>query len=255
MRIEAKREFENLAREATRCRECFIRGEVTAPYIDVAQPRWVGQKYWESSFRVLVLMINRGRSPKNSASAREFLRRVRAFRDGTMELDELLERQRKAMESSWARFRRFYISGLALDFDDVAFANATMSPSRTWLGAQQRRMSILNRCSAVASANILARSFRFCGRTWFWLLADRCALSGGGFVTCCPLRMSSRPCTTRIARGAPRSGMNSRECVRPWMLRARRVVLANKRMQERTRHGWNGASPLNPVFYGQRCSD
>ncbi len=25
--------------------------------------------------------------------------------------------------------------------------------------------------------------------------------------------------------------MNSRECVRPWMLRARRVVLANKRMQ------------------------
>ena len=123
MRIEAKREFENLAREATRCRECFIRGEVTAPYIDVAQPRWVGQKYWESSFRVLVLMINRGRSPKNSASAREFLRRVRAFRDGTMELDELLERQRKAMESSWARFRRFYISGLALDFDDVAFAN------------------------------------------------------------------------------------------------------------------------------------
>ena len=42
--IEAKRECENCARAATECRECITRREVQAPYINVAQPRWVGPK-------------------------------------------------------------------------------------------------------------------------------------------------------------------------------------------------------------------
>jgi hypothetical protein len=118
-----KDEFERLARMATRCRECFIGGDVTAPYIDVAQPRWVGHAYWESPFRVVVLMINPGRSPKKSTSATDYLPRVRAFRDGQTTLDELLEMQPKRIESSWVKFRQFYVAGLALKLDEIAFAN------------------------------------------------------------------------------------------------------------------------------------
>ena len=46
MRAAAEERLENLARAATRCRECFRLGEVVDPFITVAQPRWVGAKYW-----------------------------------------------------------------------------------------------------------------------------------------------------------------------------------------------------------------
>ena len=47
---------------ATGCRDCFKRGEVSATDIDVAQPRPMGHRYWDLSFRVAILMINPGRS-------------------------------------------------------------------------------------------------------------------------------------------------------------------------------------------------
>ena len=124
MSIEANRAFENLAREATKCRRCFTCREVSAPDIDVAQPRWVGPRYWESPCRVAILMINPGRSPSGSAKARAFLVQIRAFRDGAPTLRRILDGQREAMES-WAhgRFRGFYIDGLGLQFEDLAFAN------------------------------------------------------------------------------------------------------------------------------------
>lgn len=124
MSTAAKRAFENLARDATKCRKCFTCGEVSAPDIDVAQPRWVGPRYWESSCRVAILMINPGRSPRGSANARSFLVQIRAFRDGAPTLRTILDGQREAMES-WAhgQFRGFYIDGLGLDFEDIAFAN------------------------------------------------------------------------------------------------------------------------------------
>lgn len=124
MSIEDKRAFESLARDATRCRECFTRGEVSAPVIDVAQPRWVGPRYWESSCRVAILMINPGRSSKGSPKAKAFLVQIRAFRDGAPTLRTILDGQREAMEH-WAhgQFRGFYIDSLGLDFEDIAFAN------------------------------------------------------------------------------------------------------------------------------------
>jgi hypothetical protein len=120
MNINAKQEFENLARTATRCRECFRCPEIAAPDIDVAQPRWVGQKYWESSFRVAILMINPAAT--NSASAKAFRQLIREFREGKTELDRIMDRQRRGMEAN-GQFRRFYVHALGLEFDDIAFAN------------------------------------------------------------------------------------------------------------------------------------
>ena len=57
-----KREFETVIQAATGCRDCFNRGEVSATDIDVAQPRPMGHRYWDLSFRVAILMINPGRS-------------------------------------------------------------------------------------------------------------------------------------------------------------------------------------------------
>jgi hypothetical protein len=122
MSIKEQRSFVKLVRETIECRECFRLGEVSAPFINVAQPRSVGPKYWDSSCRVAILMINPGRSPKNSAGAKTFLRVIKKFRAGTMELQTILQGQREAMER-WGRFKGFYIDGLGLDFADIALAN------------------------------------------------------------------------------------------------------------------------------------
>jgi hypothetical protein len=120
---EMRLELEQLARTATRCRECFIDGRVRAPYIDVAQPRWVGPQYWDSRPRIAILMINPGSSPKGSASARSYLPRLRAFRDGRVPLDDLFGIQRKNIEAGWRRFRQFFLDDLELKLDELAFAN------------------------------------------------------------------------------------------------------------------------------------
>jgi hypothetical protein len=98
--------------------------EASPAFIDVAQPRWVGPKYWETAPRTVVLTINPGRSPKNSTVAPEFLSQIRQFREGTLPLQAILNGQRERMEF-WGhgRFKRFYIDGLGLDFDNIAFAN------------------------------------------------------------------------------------------------------------------------------------
>ena len=134
MSIEAKRGFERVVQAATGCRECFKLGEVSAPDIDVAQPRPVGHRYWGRSFRVAILMINPGRSPKNSETAKAFPGLIRRFRSGTMKLRELLDGQQARMER-WGRppgrFREFYIDSLGLEFDDVAFANIAWCATAT----------------------------------------------------------------------------------------------------------------------------
>jgi hypothetical protein len=107
--MSAQHQLEELARTATRCRDCFTNGLVTAPYINVAQPRWVGPSYWNSRPRIAILMINPGRSPQGSASARSYLPRLRAFRDGKVTLDGLLAIQRRNIEVGWRRFRTFFL--------------------------------------------------------------------------------------------------------------------------------------------------
>jgi len=151
--IEAKPEFESRARAATGCRECFTRREVQAPYINVAQPRWVGPKYWTAPFRVAILMLNPGQSRRDSG-AKEFLRLIHEFRDGTTQLGKILEGQRESMES-WGnppgRFTGFYIDGLGLDFDDIAFANIA------WCATASNRYpgTMLDRCFELHTGPLL----------------------------------------------------------------------------------------------------
>jgi len=130
MSIEANLGFERVVQAATGCRECFKLGEVSEPDIDVAQPRPVGHRYWDRSFRVAILMINPGRSPKNSKTAKTFPGLIRRFRSGTMKLGELLDGQRERMER-WGRppgrFREFY--GFVA-YSDMDFHRANVAPSR-----------------------------------------------------------------------------------------------------------------------------
>lgn len=138
------RECLQLIRNAVKCRECFLLGEVQAPFIDVAQPRSIGPRYWTSSPRVVVLMLNPGQSGADDG-ARRFLTNIRLFRSGRMDIREIFEGQREVMRL-WGnppgRFCAFYIDRLGLSLDEIAFANVA------WCGTEENRYpkAMLRRC-------------------------------------------------------------------------------------------------------------
>jgi hypothetical protein len=128
--------FQALCREASNCRECFTLGEVSSAGIDVAQPRWVGGKYWDADIRIVILMCNPGEGLNYPASVKRVRLALHEFRQGNIALDTILEDQRNA---GWARF---YIDGLRLNIDDVAFANVA------WCATKGNRYprTVLDRC-------------------------------------------------------------------------------------------------------------
>ncbi|HNQ78845.1 MAG TPA: hypothetical protein PLA03_01265 [Acidobacteriota bacterium] len=95
------------------------------PFMDVAQPRWVGPKYWGSPCRVVVLMLNPGQGKKKELPV-ESKKRLHNFRDGTASLDDIFMRQKEGMKQwGWpkGRFLDYYCGKLGLDLDEIAFAN------------------------------------------------------------------------------------------------------------------------------------
>jgi uracil-DNA glycosylase len=121
----ALKALEALAREAARCRECFSRFDVSAPTIDIAQPRWVGPSYWGAPKRICVVMLNPGSGESRTDGADAAMRRVLAdFREGRTSLANVFDRQRADMPN-WGRgrFWRFFVQEIGLHIDDTAFAN------------------------------------------------------------------------------------------------------------------------------------
>jgi hypothetical protein len=124
-KIMSRQKLEELCLRATKCRVCFEQLPLDAPTIDIAQPRWVGPDYWNSSKRIAVVMINPGsgdtRDDPADVSARELLA---AFSEGRGTLDAFFDHQAKDMRG-WGQhcFLPFYTKNLGLRFEEVAFAN------------------------------------------------------------------------------------------------------------------------------------
>ena len=125
-------EFEALCSRAVGCRRCFDAQSVAASLIDIAQPRWVGPRYESAKRRVVVVMLNPGSGESRRDGADERSRRlIRAFADGSGSLDAVFEHQAADMPN-WSRGRllRFYIDGLGLPLDEIAFANVAWCATR-----------------------------------------------------------------------------------------------------------------------------
>src|SRR5215831_8436955 len=122
--------LEHLVREATNCRECFAKPEfgVHSAAVDVAQPRWIGPQYWSSKPRVAILLLNPGSGEGRSSKEPErvLTEMLRNFAKGGGTLAAIFEHERADMPN-WGirqgRFMKFYLDGLNLELDEVAFAN------------------------------------------------------------------------------------------------------------------------------------
>jgi len=132
-------EFERIARKALACRECFNQPKVEEPPFNIAQPRWVGQHYWDDARRLTILMINPGQGPAEE----ETLALYRDVRDGRRGIDEVLKHEHDSIPK-WGqgKFAAFYLKGLGLGLDNIAFANVAWCATKN----NSRPASMLNRC-------------------------------------------------------------------------------------------------------------
>ncbi len=155
----SQREFGDIVSAAVTCRACFAditcknkSGElelIQPSLINIAQPRWVGPHYWESTPRIVILMLNPGSGAgrndakdENSPDKRS-LSLIQAFASGAGPLSAVFNHQANDMPN-WGgeRFVSFYLKGLNLELADVAFANVA------WCATSNNCYppAMLNRC-------------------------------------------------------------------------------------------------------------
>jgi hypothetical protein len=198
-----KQSFEALARESCNCRECFDRLELglKAPAIAIAQPRWVGPSYWHSVEKILIIASNPGSGDNRTDSADKMMNnRLAAFRDNPgSDLHDLFQSQANDMRN-WGRgrFWRYYIDGLRLNLDEIAFANVA------WCATQGNKYppQMLSKCFS-----------RFTGRLITILAPKSILLSGSSVHRYQPAIQKLAP-TARIIsmmHYAHREGRNTEE--------------------------------------------
>lgn len=115
--------LESLCLDAVTCRVCFSKHGLRSAYVDLAQPRWVGPQYWSADPRIVILMLNPGEGKLREEN--KFFRKILwQFKERQAKLCDVFNYQ-KADMPNWGRgkFWAFYVEGLGLPIDEIAFAN------------------------------------------------------------------------------------------------------------------------------------
>lgn len=115
--------FEAICREAVACDHCFKRAFATRSFVDVAQPRYVGPRYWQEPQRRLFLFINPGEG-HGSVEDREMRAALHAFQAGALPLETLFAGQRRHMPT-WGRNGKFikFFNAISVKIDTIALLN------------------------------------------------------------------------------------------------------------------------------------
>jgi hypothetical protein len=120
---------EPIFREAMRCNACFVHegSRLQRSLVDIAQPRPIGENYWMSDFRIVLMLLNPGAG--NVAQARPnqtFKQLLRAYADGSGSLEPVFQHQWNEMPD-WGiprgLFGRLYLDGYGLKLSEIAIAN------------------------------------------------------------------------------------------------------------------------------------
>lgn len=148
---------ESLQHEAMSCSACFTPGSgLQRPVIDLPQPRWIGNAYYASHPRVLVVMLNPGQGDESQLEKNLHLKSIlHCYKEDRAGFSAVLEYQREHMQL-WGRpqgrFLPFYTSALGLSLDALAFMNIAMCATKE----NRYPSSMLSRCFALHTAAIAA---------------------------------------------------------------------------------------------------
>ncbi len=124
--MTAALKLEELTHEACNCSYCFDHYGLKRPTIAIAQPRWVGSRYWNCNEKILVVLLNPGAGASRKDNADEIMyQKLLTFRN-TREtsLEEIFADQGNDMKK-WGRgrFWNYFVTGIGLNIDEIAFAN------------------------------------------------------------------------------------------------------------------------------------
>ena len=123
-------EVDQIFRHAVACRVCFRAPLYLHPaLIDVAQPRWIGEHYWDG-LRTVILLVNPGAGRGTHDQANQDLRRlVLAYRSRVGTIADVFEHQRREVPR-WGQFQALYLDGFGLILPDIALANIAWCAER-----------------------------------------------------------------------------------------------------------------------------
>lgn len=149
--------IEAVFHEAMKCRKCFDQNVAESAFIDVAQPRWIGPRYFDSSVKVLIVSLNpgAGNTPEKQRLNVPFRQVLHDYKDGRKSLQDLFAHQKQYIPR-WGtpsgRFVRFYMDGMELRLDEVALANIA------WCGDARNKWAgpMLSQCFHVHTSRLVA---------------------------------------------------------------------------------------------------
>lgn len=133
-------EVKQLLRAALKCKQCFSIDDVEQGFIDIAQPRLIGPKYFIAHPRILIMMLNPGNREDYG-----FRQSFYDYNNGKTSLRELFAYQSRNM-SQWGKshghFSGFYFDDMGISRDEAAFVNIAWCETR----GNEYPPSMLNRC-------------------------------------------------------------------------------------------------------------
>lgn len=122
--------LEKLFKAAVHCQVCFDNGWVSHSLINIAQPRWIGPQYYSSEPKILIILLNPGSGGDTRWANKRLLTLMEGYKDGKNTIDEIFEHQAQDIHN-WGqgRFANFYLRGLNLSLQNIAFANVAWCAS------------------------------------------------------------------------------------------------------------------------------
>jgi hypothetical protein len=129
-------------KSAVACNDCFADRRNKRSQVDLAQPRWIGPRYWSARPRVVVVLKNPGAGNQRDGRAdADFRKCLLAYRDGATDIQPVFDHQRRDM-AHWGDLCSFYMQGFGLAFDETAFVNLA------WCGEDSNKPSnaMLSHC-------------------------------------------------------------------------------------------------------------
>jgi hypothetical protein len=127
-------EVELIFRKAISCSTCFTGQGSTLQraLVDTAQPRPIGENYWTSELRIVLMLLNPAAGKVAHAGPNlTFKRLLHAYADASGPLESVFQHQRREMPT-WGsgQFGRLYLDGYGLKLNDIATANVAWCAER-----------------------------------------------------------------------------------------------------------------------------
>ena len=89
-------EVDGIFRRAVSCRVCFMGPlHLRDPLINIAQPRWIGPRYWDGLRTVLMLVNPAAGEGTHDVANEHFRGLIVAYRNGDGTIDEVFAHQKK----------------------------------------------------------------------------------------------------------------------------------------------------------------